>query len=343
MTSLSSPTRAREPDAVVSVITPCHNSEAFLAETIAAVKAQSYRLVEHIIVDDASTDGSWSVIANSQGIIPVQLDQRRGAPHARNRAVQAARGGFLMFLDADDLIAPETIASLVAAVREKPDAIGVCRWRRLCRKGESWVAMAPGIPFPPPADGLRGWLEGAWVPPCALLWRRDVYDRTGGWNESLSANQDGDLVMRALCDGARIVFAPGGEGFYRFHGTTRLSVSSSSSAEHLQSRISVLEQLEERLKLQGKWEQYASAVGIAYYRLASPAFPTHPALAAECQRRGEKLAGPMPISRTWGGRLLVRLLGLQRKERIASALARLGAMTPARRRLRELGKLHESE
>ncbi len=328
---------------MVSVITPCHNSEAFVAETIAAVKAQSYGLVEHIIVDDASTDGSWSVIANSQGIIPVQLDQRRGAPYARNRAVEAAQGGFLMFLDADDLIAPETIASLVAAVREKPDAIGVCRWRRLCRKGEGWVAMAPGILCPPPADGLRGWLEGAWVPPCALLWRRDVYDRTGGWNESLSANQDGDLVMRALCDGARLVFTPGGEGLYRFHGTTRLSVSSMSSAAHLRSRISVLEQLEERLKLQGKWEQYASAVGIAYYRLASPAFQTHPDLASECQRRGETLAGRLPISRTWGGRVLVRLLGLQGKERVASALAKWGFLTSERRRLRELSKLHGHE
>ncbi|HEU4587220.1 MAG TPA: glycosyltransferase, partial [Gemmatimonadales bacterium] len=48
---------------LVSVITPCYNAAPFVGETIASIRAQTYAPVEHIVVDDGSTDGSWAIVA----------------------------------------------------------------------------------------------------------------------------------------------------------------------------------------------------------------------------------------------------------------------------------------
>ncbi len=194
---------------MVTVVIPCYNAAPFVGETIESVLAQTYANIELIVVDDASRDGSWEVIQSyGEQITALRLEENRGGSYARNRGAERARGEFLMFLDADDLIAPETIEALVQAVREQPGAIAACKWQRLVRTEGAWITVPGEVPLPPPvADHLAGWLEGSWVPPCAILWRRDAYERTGGWDEELAANQDGDIMMRALLEGARLVFA----------------------------------------------------------------------------------------------------------------------------------------
>ena len=110
---------------LVSVITPCYNASATLADTIASVAGQTYPAIEHIVVDDGSTDGSWQVIeAHRDRVVGVRLGGNRGGAHARNRGAEIARGEYLAFLDADDLLGSEAIAALVAAVREHPGTIG---------------------------------------------------------------------------------------------------------------------------------------------------------------------------------------------------------------------------
>src|SRR5512147_2698925 len=131
-TAMTSGAAAVVPD-LVSVITPCYNAAPFVGEAIAAVQAQTYAPVEHLIIDDGSTDGSWAVlqaeverVAQGAGIRAVRLAQNRGASHARNVGVGLARGAYLLFLDADDLLAPDTVAALVAAVRDQANALAVC-------------------------------------------------------------------------------------------------------------------------------------------------------------------------------------------------------------------------
>jgi len=113
---------------LVSVVTACHNAEPFVAETIESVLAQTYRAVEQILVDDASTDGSWSVIerytaAHPDRVRALRLETNRGGCFARNRGAEQARGELLMFLDADDLISPDSVAALVEVVRDVPRAL----------------------------------------------------------------------------------------------------------------------------------------------------------------------------------------------------------------------------
>jgi glycosyltransferase involved in cell wall biosynthesis len=325
---------------LVSVVTPCYNAALFVRETIDSVRAQTYPAIEHIVVDDGSTDESWEIIRSQEPpVTGVRLEQNRGGAYARNRGAERARGEFLMFLDADDILAPTTIAALVAAVRDRPGAIAYCPWRRLRSVGAQWVTGPAEMRLPvSKADHLKGWLTDSWVPTCSVLWRRETYECTGGWDEDLTWGDDGDLMLRALARGAGLVKAQGGEGYYRYHGHTRLSVSSDSGSERkFRSQMHVLEKLQAELERQGRLPPYATAIGLAYHRLVSRAFQQgHRKLARECLRRGESLAGPRAVSRTRAGRLLVRVFGIERKERIAAMLARFGIATPQRQQIRQL-------
>ena len=325
---------------LISVIVPCYNAAPFVAETIESVLRQTHPCVEVIVVDDASTDGSWEVVQSYRDqITAFRLDENRGGSHARNRGAEIARGEYLMFLDADDVLAPDTLAGLVAALHERDADIAGCRWRRLKSIDGRWHTVPSGITPPNPTkDSLPGWMTGeSWFPPCAVLWRRQVYDKVGRWDEDITLNDDGDLMMRALSDGARLVVAEQGEGFYRSHGEDRLSVSTDLSAAKLRSQRRVIEKLEAKLTAQGRLPEYAEPLGVAYQSLALLALQNDQTeIARECQRHGESLAGYRPVSRTLPGRLLSRLVGVERKEQIAAAFARFGLATSERRRLRTL-------
>lgn len=98
---------------IVSVITPLYNSENFIAETIASIQQQSFRDWELIIVDDASTDASLTIAEAAAEKDPrikvLALPLNKGAAFCRNHATNEAKGGFIAFLDADDLWHPEKL------------------------------------------------------------------------------------------------------------------------------------------------------------------------------------------------------------------------------------------
>jgi O-antigen biosynthesis protein len=331
---------ALRPD-LVSVVVPCYNAEPFVAEAIESVLGQSFPAVELVVVDDASTDGSLAVLERYRERLTVlRLATNGGASRARNHGAGSASGEYLMFLDADDVIGPHTLAGLVEALRGQAGDIAGCRWQRLKELDGRWQAVPAEIPLPDPeGDPLRGWLGArSWLPPCAILWRRDTFARVGGWDEELTLNDDGDLMMRALVAGARLVMADRGEAFYRWHGSERVTVSTDVFSDRkLGSQRRVLEKLESMLRARGMLADYGDALGAGYQYLALLALSQgHPELGLECQQRGEEFAGRRPMDRTGPGRLLTRLLGVERKERIAGLLARLGIASRERRRFARL-------
>jgi len=94
-------------EGLVSIITPTYNSEAFIEQTIESVQNQTYQNWEMIIVDDASTDGTVSIIEKFiEYDKRIQLYKRAvnsGAGVSRNYAITKANGKYIAFLDADDL------------------------------------------------------------------------------------------------------------------------------------------------------------------------------------------------------------------------------------------------
>jgi teichuronic acid biosynthesis glycosyltransferase TuaG len=112
---------------LVSVITPVYNSAATLTECIRSVQSQRFQEWEHILVDDASTDESASILshlaAEDERIIPLALSTNGGAARARNKAIQHARGRYLAFLDSDDLWVPEKLEKQLAFMKTHKAAL----------------------------------------------------------------------------------------------------------------------------------------------------------------------------------------------------------------------------
>jgi teichuronic acid biosynthesis glycosyltransferase TuaG len=115
-------------DPLVSVITPTFNAAEFLEETVASVLAQTYERVEHVLVDDGSTDDSPALLRklaaqNPDRVRVVIRNGRAGPCRRRNDALVAARGELVAWLDHDDLFAPDKLARQVEALESSDEAV----------------------------------------------------------------------------------------------------------------------------------------------------------------------------------------------------------------------------
>jgi len=115
---------------LISVVMPVYNSDAYLAEAIESILAQSYPQFEFIIIDDCSTDGSAEIIRNyarrDERIRPLYL-AHKGAGGAANAGIAAARGDLIARMDADDIALPERFATQIAWMRRTGvDICGSC-------------------------------------------------------------------------------------------------------------------------------------------------------------------------------------------------------------------------
>ena len=113
---------------VASVIVPCRNAEKTIETALAGPLASSLRELEVIAVDDGSTDGTFAAlerIAASDGRVRILRSAGRGVSAARNMGLDEARGEFVFFLDADDVVEPEMYPKVVDAMRR--DGADYCR------------------------------------------------------------------------------------------------------------------------------------------------------------------------------------------------------------------------
>jgi glycosyltransferase involved in cell wall biosynthesis len=119
------PSRSGAASVKVSVVIPCYNSSAFLADTVQSVLAQTLCDMEIVLVDDGSVDDTRAVIAR---MIAASADRdmrlvcqaNAGTASARNRGISAARGRYILPLDADDLIAPTMLEECADLLDAEP-------------------------------------------------------------------------------------------------------------------------------------------------------------------------------------------------------------------------------
>jgi succinoglycan biosynthesis protein ExoA len=198
---------------LVSVIVPARNEERSIGTTLHALRAQDYRNLQIIVVDGGSTDGTVAVVERHMAEDPrVELlhNPRGITPVALNVALAAARGPWLVRMDAHATVDPTYVGAAVTRLREggwggvggRKDGVGRTPAGRA-------IATALGSPF-----GVGGSVyhhgvreqEVDHIPfgayPTALA--REL----GGWDERLMTNQDFEFDYRLRRSGARLLFDP---------------------------------------------------------------------------------------------------------------------------------------
>jgi glycosyltransferase involved in cell wall biosynthesis len=110
-------------DDLVTVVIPAYNAGRFVGEAVASALAQTYPLIEVVVVDDGSTDDTAEVLKRFGEAIQVVRQDNRGLAAARNRAIAEASGEFVALLDADDRWDPSKVARQVERLRLDDRAI----------------------------------------------------------------------------------------------------------------------------------------------------------------------------------------------------------------------------
>ncbi|HEX6048006.1 MAG TPA: glycosyltransferase [Gemmatimonadaceae bacterium] len=317
---------------LVSVIIPAHDAEAWLAETIGSVATQTYPHTEVIVVDDASTDATRAIAARLGAIV---VETRGAGPGgARNAGMKAARGEFLQFLDADDLLAPAKVARQVSALTASGADVAWEPFHHLAAEPNGEYAVRRRV-VPELGPDLAASLlasEG-FVQIGALLVRRTARTDAVWFRETAGAVEDVRYAVELALSGAVFVGTDTGEPglLYRQHTGPRYSTRPMVSfARGCAENAAWAEQY---------WEQHGgltaprrAALGEAYAFAARQLAAHDPAAFDEVASRGLAL-GPEFLGRLPGRvRLLARVVGYQRAELIATSWRRIRRAGHARAR-----------
>ena len=108
----------------ITVVTPAFNAAPFIGDSIRSVLAQTHRDLRLVVVDDGSTDATASIVtALTDPRLTLVWQVNAGVAAARNRGMAVVEGGALLFLDADDWLAPAALATLSATLDAAPEAV----------------------------------------------------------------------------------------------------------------------------------------------------------------------------------------------------------------------------
>jgi glycosyltransferase involved in cell wall biosynthesis len=181
----------------LSVVMPCHNGAAYLAEAIASVRAQTRPAKEILVVDDGSTDGSAELAARL-GARVLRTAGREGPGAARNLGIREASGDAIGFLDADDVWEADHCAGLLALLERYPDA--ALAFARARTFGACEKEMGRPIPDEEARPMLHALLGRNPIVQSAVVARRDALLAAGGYRPDLRHAEDYDLWLRLARD-----------------------------------------------------------------------------------------------------------------------------------------------
>lgn len=192
----------------VSVIVPTHNRLELLKAALESVERQHFRDFEVIVVNDGSTDGTADWVKNSN-VTGIDLaTPGLGAAAARNRAINAARGEIIAFLDDDDRWRPAYLDKQVAQLDAHPEASAAITGHveTYASGRSSQPLLDPAFPYP---NFLSQLLAECPIHTLSIVaCRRTAFDRIGLFNESLRIVHDLDWYVRLTQAGGQFVVTP---------------------------------------------------------------------------------------------------------------------------------------
>lgn len=169
----------------VSVVIPAYNAVAFLPRAVESVLGQTYSDFELIVVDDGSTDETPQVMEEYEDDVRYVRKENGGSASARNRGIREARGEYIALLDADDVWLPEKLERQMELHRTDPDLMwSYTNWLQVDQETGETIHRSDQIMENQGGDVLRPLIGRLFIPPSTQVFRRDVFEDVGTYDES---------------------------------------------------------------------------------------------------------------------------------------------------------------
>ncbi|SMP40428.1 glycosyltransferase family 2 protein [Fibrobacter sp. UWB10] len=182
----------------VSAIITTKNRCALLKRAVESVLLQTYKNIECIVVDDASTDETEDYCNSLGNVVYVRIpaDESRGGNYARNQGVKKAVGEYIAFLDDDDYWLPEKIEKQVCLIQKKHNGLVYCgrRYERITEKGVSFSDELPHVELQ--GDMSKKILKEICTVTSNILVEKKLLVLCDGFDEKLKFWQEYELLIR---------------------------------------------------------------------------------------------------------------------------------------------------
>lgn len=302
-------------NAKVSILIPCYNSEAYLEDCLNSCINQSYKNVEVVIVDDGSLDNSLK-IANEykkrHNNIFIYTQPNQGACKARNLAFEKSHGDYIMYLDADDIISPNKIEAQLNDLSNLSEFdISSCVWDRFHTQTNECIFPQYKC-YKNYNSGLDLlvdlWQNGEMFQTSCFLVNRKLIEISGGWEESLKKNQDGEFFARILMQAKSVKFSTSAKVFYRSGEYD--SVSKDGSKSKVESLLKSFFLYEKILEFEDSYRtRHALATNFALFRYLYNG--RYPDLSDQAKQEIHQLGIKHPIVGTHRVRQISKCIGFE--------------------------------
>lgn len=244
----------------VSIIIPCWNAEAYIADAIGSCLGQSYQNIEIVVVNDGSTDGSKDIIDGfGDRIIALHLPNG-GSNKARNNGFEKSSGEFIKFLDADDFLWPGSIQKQVSHIFDMEDKyLSVGESFAYYESQDQEIRKYPSWPEgETPSKEIARFVL---LPPAIsnVLYRRNQLSRIGCFDEGIFVRQEVDLFYRCIFSGNIPKLLKEPIFVYRHHDSTG-RVSATNLTKAYRSDLKLLSTAVENLKSLENTAEFSDAL-----------------------------------------------------------------------------------
>ena len=224
----------------ISVVIPTFNRISLVARAIDSVLKQSLNPYEIIVVDDGSDDGTSEMIQNKYKSIKLIQQQNNGVSAARNNGIKHAKGDWIGLLDSDDEWTEKKLENQVDRLIKTPEY-------DFCHTNEIWIRNGVRVNQRKKHEKYGGYifdkcLDICRISPSSVLFRKNILDHVGWFDDQLPVCEDYDLWLRITAE-YRILFIDdpliikyGGHDDQLSHGVEGIEFFRIKSLENLLER-----------------------------------------------------------------------------------------------------------
>jgi glycosyltransferase involved in cell wall biosynthesis len=182
----------------ISVITPVYNNEKYLLQCIESILSQMFKDFEFIIVDDGSEDGTSDILQEYAKKDPririVKNDKNRGQAYSMNAGFKETRANFIAVMDSDDIAKPQRLERQLNFLETNKEYGGCGSFQVLIDENGDQIEIKDMFQEEGEVKDLMHNLSNLSHSTC--MFRREVFERTGGYRDAFKRAQDIDLFLR---------------------------------------------------------------------------------------------------------------------------------------------------